>query len=179
MQAGATDGSTATRPPRACTGVRSQATNAPISSKITDRQSNSRSARNSNQSFRSCAYALTVFGDRSTPVRYAKYSSTGYTVRSSIQKTVHDSRDETGETTRVTSTLPPQALPPGRLKITTSSKQNSRPRHPVSDIKDTHPGTPDNDGVRSSQMHPMLGGEVIEGQQVVEVVGDLGDRLGV
>src|SRR6185436_4197732 len=77
----------------------------------------------------------------------AKYSSTGSTVRSSLPTTVHDSRDETGETTRVTSTLPPQALPPGRLKITTSSKQNSRPRHPVSDIKDTHPGTPDNDRI--------------------------------
>src|SRR3984893_10968969 len=80
-------------------------------------------------------------------VRYLRYRSIGATCASASPRTAHDSRDETGKTTRLTSTLPPQALLPGRLQITTPRKQNQRPRHPVSDIKDTHPGTPDNDGI--------------------------------
>jgi hypothetical protein len=88
-------------------------------------------------------------------VRYLTYRSIGATGASSSPRTVHDSRDETGETTRVTSTLPPQALLPGRLQITTSRKHNQRPRHPVSDIKDTHPGTPDNDRIVSPDLLPV------------------------
>src|SRR3984893_10304079 len=90
-------------------------------------------------------------------VRYLRYRSIGATGASSSPRPFHDSRDETGETTRVTSTLPPQALLPGRLQITTSRKQNQRPRHPVSDIKDTHPGTPDNNRVGRTDHLPYLG----------------------
>src|SRR6202040_3460280 len=110
-------------------------------------------------------------------VRYLRYRSIGATGASSSPRTVHDSRDETGETTRVTSTLPPQTLLPGRLQITTSRKQNQRPRHPVSDIKDTHPGTPDNLGVVGPDLAPDLFGEGGERQQLitgsVEVLGHL------
>jgi hypothetical protein len=34
------------------------------------------------------------------------------------------------------------------------------------------------DGVSRSQVHPMIGREVVEGQQLISVVGDLGGRLG-
>jgi hypothetical protein len=34
------------------------------------------------------------------------------------------------------------------------------------------------DGIRRAQMNPVLGGVVIEGEQLVEIVGDLRDRFG-
>src|SRR6516225_9850909 len=109
--------------------------------------------------------------------RYARYRSIGATGTSSSPRTVHDSRDEIGEMTRATCIVPPRALPPGRLQITTSSTQNQRPRPCVSDIKDTAQRPPDNDGVGGAQVDPVLGGVFVELQQGVEVFGDLGDRL--
>jgi hypothetical protein len=38
--------------------------------------------------------------------------------------------------------------------------------------------TQDNDRIRRAQMNPVLGGVVIEGEQLVEIVGDLRDRFG-
>jgi len=64
-----TEGSTAILPARAAGGNRSHATNPATSSRSTARQSVSRPVRKTNQSFRSWAYALTVFGDRSTDVK--------------------------------------------------------------------------------------------------------------
>jgi len=49
----------------------------------------------------------------------------------------------------------------------------------VSDIKDTTRRTPDNDRVGGAQMNPVLGGILVELQQHVGVIDDLGDRLGV
>jgi hypothetical protein len=56
-----------------------------------------RGQRGIDQSFRSCAYALIAFGDRSIPVKSARYRSTVSTGRSSSPRTVHDSRDETAK----------------------------------------------------------------------------------
>src|SRR6516162_2379620 len=109
--------------------------------------------------------------------RYARYRSIGATGTSSSPRTVHDSRDEIGEMTRATCIVPPRALPPGRLQITTSSTQNQRPRPCVSDIKDTAQRPPDNDRIRRSEVNPVLGREVIQRRQMLDVVGDLGDRL--
>ena len=58
-----------------------------------------RTARNTNQSFRSCAYTLMVFGDRSMPLRYLRYRSIGAT-GPSLPSTVHDSRCVAGGSTR-------------------------------------------------------------------------------
>jgi len=56
-------------------------------------------------------------------VRYARHRSIGATKVLSSPRTVHDSRDEIGEMTRATSIVPPEALHPGRLQITTSTTQ--------------------------------------------------------
>src|SRR6266511_1149997 len=63
------EGSNARPPPRPAGGSRSHATNSPRSSSRTSRQSRPRRARKTNQSFRSWAYALTVFSDLSISVR--------------------------------------------------------------------------------------------------------------
>src|SRR6516164_6932604 len=110
--------------------------------------------------------------------RYARYRSIGATGTSSSPRTVHDSRDEIGEMTRATCIVPPRALPPGRLQITTSSTQNQRPRPCVSDIKDTAQRPPDNDRIGGTQVDPVLGREVVERQQHVDVLGDLRNRPG-
>src|SRR6516165_4560087 len=88
--------------------------------------------------------------------RYARYRSIGATGTSSSPRTVHDSRDEIVEMTRATCIVPPRALPPGRLQITTSSTQNQRPRPCVSDIEDAAERPPDNDRVRRADDLPYL-----------------------
>jgi hypothetical protein len=40
------------------------------------------------------------------------------------------------------------------------------------------PSTQDNDGVRGAQVDPVLGGEVVDREQLLDVIGDLGDGLG-
>src|ERR1700730_12999754 len=62
--------------------------------------------------------------------------------------------------------------------MTTSTTQNQRPRPCVSDIEDAAEQTPNNDRVRGAQMHPMLGREVVEREQHVEIVTDLGGGVG-
>jgi hypothetical protein len=57
-------------------------------------------ARNSNQSFRLIAQARTVFGDRSSAARYARYASAGTSTAPSSPRTVHDSAAVTGITAR-------------------------------------------------------------------------------
>ena len=100
-------GNTATRPFRAAGGSRSQATNPATSSTVTARQSRPRPVRKTNQSFRSCAYALIVFGDRSIAAKNAKNRSTGSTGTWSAPSTVHDSASDPGMSTRCTRIDPP------------------------------------------------------------------------
>ncbi len=53
--------------------------NAPTSSSFTDCQSSPYSSRKTNQSFKSWAWALIVFGDRSVSANYRRYRSAGST----------------------------------------------------------------------------------------------------
>ena len=161
----ATDGSTATRPSRPAGGSRSQATNSPTSSSRTSRQSSPRPARKTNQSFRSCAYALTVFGDRSMSLRYARYRSTGATGTSSSPRhrprlTPRDGRDHP---LHQHSSLR-RICRPGRPQITTSTTQNPGTPTPRVGHRRRHGrGTPDNDrdhfcdGAFAHQGHQMPG----------------------
>jgi hypothetical protein len=49
---------------------------------------------------------------------------------------------------------------------------------PVIYVTDTLFAAPDNDGVTGPQVRPVFFGEVVEGQQSVELVHDLDRRLG-
>lgn len=102
-------------------------------------------------------------------LRYAKYRSIAATGASSWPRTVHDSRDETGEITRTACIVPPRALPPGRLQITTSTTQNWGPQYPVSDIDDTAGRTPDNNEVGVPDALPVLAREPQVDRQRVAV----------
>jgi hypothetical protein len=97
-----TPGNTETLSARAVTGSRSHATNRPTSSSRTPDHETPRWSRNSNQSRRSWAYALTVFGDRSTACRCDKNPSTGSTTAASRSTSVHDSGSPNGITTGCT-----------------------------------------------------------------------------
>jgi hypothetical protein len=64
-------------------------------------------------------------------------------------------------------------------KITTSSTQIPGANAPVANVQDTRRTAGDNDGVGRLQVHPVLGREAVERQQLLLVAGDLGDGLGV
>ena len=63
-------------------------------------------------------------------------------------------------------------------KITTSSTQIPGANAPVANVQDTRRTAGDNDRVSGPQMHPVLGGVVVEREQLVKVAGDLRDGLG-
>jgi len=64
-------------------------------------------------------------------------------------------------------------------KITTSSTQIPGANAPVANVQDTRRTAGDNDRVRRLQVHPVLGREVVERQQLLLVAGDLGDGFRV
>ena len=115
-------------------GARSQRTNSETSSTSAASHARLRRPSHANHNGNECAYARTVFGERSIADRCAKNRSAGSTVTRSSSRTVHDSTLVTGITSRCTRT----AAPPGLTRPGQPSWRVLHPRSPQRGGRQTH-----------------------------------------